>query len=84
MSKNDTPHKCQEILLKIVEICNKTDWLDTGEYPSVGFAKDWGNNSLTVSLPETHYHVGSPDKDYTFEQLINHLHKVLMNKYEND
>lgn len=78
MSK-DTAYKCQEILLKIVEMCNaKKLTKDNMDAPVVSFFPDFLGWSLTVCTPETHYHVGYPNDDGSFGGLVDQLHKVLV------
>lgn len=72
-----TDEKCAAILRNIVKRCNDDDDSDHGE-PTVGFGPDWGGYSLTIHLGSNHTHVGSADRDYTFEQMIDRLHDQLL------
>ncbi len=72
-NKNNTPYKCQEILLKILQVVN-----DKGNLylvPEVVLSRDWGGNSLTVEVEGAHFHAGKVDA--TFEELIDQLHEGL-------
>jgi hypothetical protein len=76
-----TEEKCAAILKNIVQRCNADDSEDGGPgsgKPVISFAPDWGRNSLTLGIGANHTHVGSSDKDYTFEQLIDRLYEQLL------
>ena len=76
-----TAEKCAAILKNIVDRCNADDSEDGGPgsgKPVVTFAPDWGGNSLTLGIGADHTHVGSSDKDYTFERLIDRLYDQLL------
>jgi hypothetical protein len=76
-----TAEKCEEILRNIVQRCNEDDSEDGGPgsgKPVVSFAADWGGNSLTLYLGESHTHIGASDKDYPFEKLIDRLYDQLL------
>jgi hypothetical protein len=87
--KNTTPQKCQEILLKIIEMGaeqykKERDVYFKGGDPDaeppdpcgkvIGFGGDWGQpGALTVYVNDTHFHLGG-----TFESVVDSLHKYLM------
>ncbi len=58
----------KEIIAKIVELVNDGN--------TVSFTDDWGGNSLTLKINNTHTHCGLPDA--TLEELIVSLHRILM------
>lgn len=74
--KYDHYKRCEQILLDIVRRCNdrRKNRLDSSI--AVGFAPDWGGNSLTVFMDDSHTHVGGVGKsdDVSFEDLIERLH----------
>lgn len=74
--KISTKQKCQEILLKIVEHCNRLPAVNklNGD-PAVAFQDNFGGMTLTVLTPTTHAHIGTPDLDGTFEDLVDDLHE---------
>lgn len=74
--KYDHYKRCEQILLDIVRRCNERR--DRGI--AVGFAPDWGGNSLTVFMDDSHTHVGGvgSSDDVSFEDLIERLHERLL------
>jgi len=76
MKKSNTAQQCQEIILKIIDICNSSTY-NPVERPQVGFEKDFGGFSLTVTTPMTHYHVGAHNPEMPFSQFVEELHRIL-------
>lgn len=77
-----TAEKCETILKNIVERCNDrlahpTDGSGSGERV-VSFAPDWGGNSLTLYIDDSHTHVGDSSDSFPFERLIDQLHDWLL------
>jgi hypothetical protein len=66
-----TPYKCEAILRKMLDIVN--------EGHDIVLEQDWGGNTLTIYVDETHSHVGFPDDAVTFGDMIRDLHELLCN-----
>jgi hypothetical protein len=65
-----TQEKSEAILRKLVELAN--------EGKSIGFEKDFGNWTMTVTKDKMHTHVGIPGKDGSFDILVNNLYDLLI------
>jgi hypothetical protein len=58
----------REILMKILELVNKGH--------KVAFEEDWGGNSITVFIDDSHTHCGIPEG--SFDSLVKSLHETLV------
>jgi hypothetical protein len=58
----------REILIKILELVNKGH--------KVAFEEDWGGNSITVFIDDSHTHCGIPEG--SFDSLVKSLHETLV------
>lgn len=58
----------REILMKILELVNKGH--------KVAFEEDWGGNSITVFIDDSHTHCGIPEGN--FDSLVKSLHETLV------
>jgi len=67
MSKEDTKNQLISIFKKIVQVCNSGT--------EVKFESDFGDNTLTIIIGDSHTHVGVPDG--SFDTLIESLHASL-------
>jgi hypothetical protein len=65
-----TQEKSEAILRKLVELAN--------EGKPIGFEKDFGNWTMTVTKGKMHTHVGIPGKDGSFDILVNNLYDLLI------
>lgn len=65
-----TEEKCKAILQKIVELTN--------EGKPIGFEKDFGTWTMTVTKGKMHTHVGIPGKDGSFDILVDNLYDLLI------
>ncbi len=72
--KHDVPitteEKCKAILQKIVELAN--------EGKPIGFERDFGHWTATITKGKMHTHVGVPGKDGNFDILVNNLYDLLI------
>lgn len=74
-----TQEKCEAILKEILRRCNDVDEAVPRMSPEiVGFAGDWGGNSLTLFMDGSHTHVGG-HPDATWDDLIDSLYERLVN-----
>lgn len=67
-----TTDKCEAILRKIVEVCNKDN--------KIAFERDLGDLTLTIFLNGSHTHVGIPDgstDENAWNILVDHLYNCL-------
>jgi hypothetical protein len=60
--------KCEAVFKRIVELVNERHGL------RVGFEADWGGNSLTVYVDDSHSHTGDPD--WGWENLVEGLYRM--------
>ena len=67
-----TAEKAEEILRWIVARCNEKPESNNTQ---VGFAADWGGNSVTVWIGSRHTHVGLPETEW--DDLVDQLHALL-------
>jgi hypothetical protein len=65
-----TEEKCKAILQKIIELIN--------EGKPIGFEQDFGDWTATITKGKMHTHVGIPDKDGSFDILVNNLYDLLI------
>ena len=54
----DHLRRCEQILRNILDRCNASRAFGGGSDAVVGFGPDWGGNSLTVFIDDSHTHVG--------------------------
>lgn len=62
-----TSDKCEAIIRKVLELAN--------EDKKVTFERDWGGNSITLFINNSHTHVGYDEG--TFENFVDQLHNSL-------
>lgn len=65
-----TEEKCKAILQKIIKLIN--------EDKPIGFERDFGNWTATITKNKMHTHVGIPGDDGSFNILVNNLYDLLI------
>lgn len=65
-----TAEKCKLVLQKIVELAN--------EGKPIGFEKDFGGWTATITKDKMHSHVGVPGSSGNFDILVNNLYDLLI------
>jgi hypothetical protein len=63
----NTQEKCEAIIRKMIELANESG--------QVLFEEDFGGNSITIVVGNSHTHVGYPDAP--FELLVNNIYDSL-------